>query len=307
MFDKKDVDHEFDIDRTLYRFYNEDAVKHAKLELWKHYKDNLPKWEDRKNTTKTCKEKEIKDILQGVKAIDEAFSGEDELPVIFAAVRFCNVPSDRFTAESDVRDRLRTLEIQMAQLMNSKTNYAQVVKSNTTTVTSTRQKKKDNHQCNQPATNGQNSLTNDDAHAAHEAPIVTLLNHDELGDNPDNDGQHWQTVKNNGGRGRRRHSDTVYGNTADDVIKMGKKKQELFVFRVDKNVTDEQFRDYISRKDNIDCVKVKRLSHEDAASNSYHVIIHTMDTKVVMSPEFWPEGVGCRRYIRRQNQDFTSV
>ena len=90
---------------------------------------------------------------------------------------------------------------------------------------------------------------------------------------------------------------------------MGKKKKELFVFRVDKNVTDEQFSDYISRKDNNDCVKVKRLSHEDAASNSYHVIykIYTMDTKVVMSPEFWAEGVGCRRYIRRQNQDFTSV
>ena len=104
------------------------------------------------------------------------------MPVIFAAVRFCNVPSDKFTAESDVRDRLRTLEIQMAQLMNSKTNYAQVVKSNTTTVTSTRQKKKDNHQNNQPATNGQNSLTNDDAHVAHEAPIVTLQNHDNMGD-----------------------------------------------------------------------------------------------------------------------------
>ena len=74
VFNKKDVDHEFDRDRTLYRFYNEDAVKHAKLELWKHYKDNMPKWEDRKNRTKTCKEKEIKDILQGVKAIDEAFS-----------------------------------------------------------------------------------------------------------------------------------------------------------------------------------------------------------------------------------------
>ena len=69
----------------------------------------------------------------------------------------------------------------------------------------------------------------------------------------------------------------------------------------------ERFSDYIYRKDNIDFVKEKRLSHEDAASNSYHVIIHTMDTKVVMSPEFWPEGVGCRRYIRRQNQDFKFV
>ena len=76
----------------------------------------------------------------------------------------------------------------------------------------------------------------------------------------DIDGQQWQTVKNNGRRGRRRNTDIVYGRTADDVIKMGKKKQELFVFRVDKNVTDEQFNDYISRKDNIDCVKVKRLS-----------------------------------------------
>ena len=76
----------------------------------------------------------------------------------------------------------------------------------------------------------------------HEAPIVTLLNHDKMGDI---DGQQWQTVKINGGRGRRWHTDTVYGSTADDVIKMGKRKQEIFVFRVYKNATAEQFSDYI--------------------------------------------------------------
>ena len=92
--------------------------------------------------------------------------------------------------------------------------------------TSTRQKKKDNQQNNQLATNGQHSSTNDDAHAAHEAPTVTLLNHDELGDI---DGQQWQTMKNNGSRGRRRHTDTVYGSTADDVIKMGEKKRTICV------------------------------------------------------------------------------
>ena len=97
------------------------------------------------------------------------------------------MPSDQFTSESDVRHHLRTLEIQMAQLMNSNTNNDQIVKSNTTSVTSTRQKE---HHNNQPATNGQSSSTSDDdAHAAHETPIV--------GEMGGIDEQEWRTVNCN--------------------------------------------------------------------------------------------------------------
>ncbi len=110
VFDKRDSDHEHDIDRIVYKFYNGDAVKNAKKVLWEHYTCKLPKWEERKNTQKNAKEKNIGDILSGVKIIDQEYSADDDLPIVFAAVKFCNIPSERFIADCDVRERLGLVE-----------------------------------------------------------------------------------------------------------------------------------------------------------------------------------------------------
>ena len=96
-------------------------MKDAKKDLWQHYAAKLSKWEDRYNTAKSVKEKEIRDILSAVKVIDEVYSGE-ELPVTFAAVKFCNIPSDKYVAERDVNDRLKVLELQVSELVQSQAN-----------------------------------------------------------------------------------------------------------------------------------------------------------------------------------------
>ena len=65
------------------------------------------------------------------------------------------------------------------------------------------------------------------------------------------------------------------------------------------NVTEDQVKDYINNKD-VTVVSIKLMTAAEAPSNSYHVVIHCMDVRPIMRPEFWPTGVGCRRFRKKQ-------
>ena len=98
----------------------------------------------------------------------------------------------------------------------------------------------------------------------------------------------------------RRHKQTaVYGNANDDTFTAGLQKHELFVFQVNKNVTEDQVKEYINKND-VTVVSIKLMTAAEALSNSYYVVIHCMDVRPIMKPEFWPTGVGCRRFRKKQ-------
>ena len=72
------------------------------------------------------------------------------------------------------------------------------------------------------------------------------------------------------------------------------KKHDLFVLQVNKTVTDDQVKDYINKDDGV------TVNSAEAPSNSYHVVVHCMDVRPILQLEFWPTGVGCRRFRKKQ-------
>ena len=55
-------------------------------------------------------------------------------------------------------------------------------------------------------------------------------------------------------------------------------------------------------------INVELKSGTDAPSNSYHVEVHCLDVRTILTPGFWPVGVGSRKYfnkrtVNRRTQD----
>ncbi len=129
--------------------------------------------------------------------------------------------------------------------------------------------------------------------------METVIRRDE---HTDDDG--YDEVVNRRERQRQRQRQrqrAVFGTGNDDVIKAGLKQRDLFVFRVDKERTKEQLQTYMEQKD-VNVVSVEFVSVPEAASNSYHVVVHCKVVSELMEAEFWPAGVGCREYRRRWEQ-----
>ena len=47
-------------------------------------------------------------------------------------------------------------------------------------------------------------------------------------------------------------------------------------------------------------INVERKSGSDAPSNSYHVEVHCLDVRTILTPGFWPVGVGSRKYFKKR-------
>ena len=92
--------------------------------------DALPRWEDRHQTrtTKSVKDKELTDLLDGVKAVDQMYCDTPELPTRFVAVNLLDVPSCKPNGsnDDDLTHRVRSLEKQMNEVLSMKLNYANV-------------------------------------------------------------------------------------------------------------------------------------------------------------------------------------
>ena len=92
--------------------------------------DALPRWEDRHQTrtTKSVKDKELTDLLDGVKAVDQMYCDTPELPTRFVAVNMLDVPSCKPNGsnDDDLTHRVRSLEKQMNEVLSMKLSYANV-------------------------------------------------------------------------------------------------------------------------------------------------------------------------------------
>ena len=61
--------------------------------------------------------------------------------------------------------------------------------------------------------------------------------------------------------------------------------------------TDDMLKQFIASKD-VTVTDLECVSHENAFNKSYKVNIYYDDFEKVMSPDFWPNGVGCRQYVK---------
>ena len=81
VFHATQVDHTAKLQRTVLDFYDEPSISTAKLLLWEHNHVNLdPSYNtDRNNRGRSKKEKEVDDILDGLKDIEKVFSRNEDL------------------------------------------------------------------------------------------------------------------------------------------------------------------------------------------------------------------------------------
>ena len=98
---------------------------------------------------------------------------------------------------------------------------------------------------------------------------------------------------------RRGHERVVFGNGSDDVITSSLQKYELLVFQVNKSTTDEEVKSFLERK-KVHVLNIKRVSAEELASNSYHVIVDSRDMRTIINSDCCPSGVGCRKFHKRR-------
>ena len=211
-----------------------------------------------------------------------------------------------------VRSRLSLLENQMAEVLTSKLSYAA-----TAVVGGAPAAERGHKTRNRPMVPGQpiHRVDHDDripelfsqqTDANRVKTVIPPVDGSEVNANGDvEDGVQTDGVQTVGGANfttvtnRRRKQTAVYGNANDDTFTAGLQKHELFVFQVNKNVTEDQVKDYINNKD-VTVVSIKLMTAAEAPSNSYHVVIHYMDARPIMKPEFWLTGVGCRRFRKKQ-------
>ena len=80
-----------DIRDVIYRFYGEEDVSIAKNVIYKYYEEVIGPRPARQNRgVKTLKEKEVEDIMDAMKKIDESGNGRR---VKFVALNLTNLPS----------------------------------------------------------------------------------------------------------------------------------------------------------------------------------------------------------------------
>ena len=92
----------------------------------------------------------------------------------------------------------------------------------------------------------------------------------------------------------------VYGTSeTQNGLKGAPHNKDIFVFRLDKNTSETQVKDYMYSK-NIESVsKIECISHQELKFKSFRVTVLNKDLNIIMDPSFWPQNVGCRLFIRR--------
>ena len=114
------------IQNTLLTFYCDDDISEAKTMLHHHYEDVIGLRPSRQNRgTKSIKEKDVTDILDAIKKLDESNTARN---VKFVALNLSNLPPIMTTATDSDNDnvciRLSLLEAQMLKFISTKSTSA---------------------------------------------------------------------------------------------------------------------------------------------------------------------------------------
>ena len=114
-----------DIRRTLLDFYEDSAISSAKSTLWDGYQIHLDATFNtkRNNRERSKKEKEVEEILSGIRDIEKVFSRNEDLPVLFAATNLENLPLISCAGASEpstLSQRVALLELQMIEVLKDR-------------------------------------------------------------------------------------------------------------------------------------------------------------------------------------------
>jgi hypothetical protein len=116
----------------------------------------------------------------------------------------------------------------------------------------------------------------------------------------EDDGFEYSAEQRRGMLRQKRHKDAIIGKKTDCLIKSGLKHTDMFIFRVHYDVDDDQLKQYLI-DENVSVIKFSKVSHDDSLMKSYRVTIKYDDLGKVMNANFWPDGIGCRRFYGKRN------
>ena len=77
--------------------------------------------------------------------------------------------------------------------------------------------------------------------------------------------------------------------------------REFLIFRVDKEHTADDIKVFIQEQE-VTVIDISCVSHADSYTLSYHVVAQAKNVDNMSMPDFWPEGICCRRFYRKRNE-----
>ena len=281
------------METIICNFYGEEDVSEAKTLIHQYYETVIGPRPGRQNRgTKTLKEKEVSDILDAMKKLDE--SGPQR-PVIFVAINLINLPpvspkhQISTTIPMNLAHNVSNLETQVSELMAGQQQLMEMMK--TVHVVSDKQAL---HKEDSPQTTGQRKTlappseveqvkqTFASTVAAPTAPMDISRDQKRT--------HEWVKVQRNHDKNRR---NAKFGSRNSDHLdfKANPRRHEFVVFNAPNGCTLDKVKSYIMEND-VDVLDIKRLSKEEWNSQSFYISILFKDEPKVCEPDFWPQNIG---------------
>ena len=91
----------------------------------------------------------------------------------------------------------------------------------------------------------------------------------------------------------------IYGTATHGTLRGAQRTVDLFVFRLEKDTETKDVEDYL-REHGLDYVNLRCVSNEESRFKSYKLTTDHKDSEQVLDASFWPNGVGCRKFISRR-------
>ena len=308
-----------EVKNALLEFYGEGAISEAKQLLWDQYQDDLPAIERRTNRgSRSIKEKEIDDILKAITDLHAKYASS-AMPVAFVALDMRRLPaySPGQLNPFFLLDRVMALERQVVKLSEA---VASPVYHDTTSLSFAEACKGTHgpqshlrllHSDKRDATssmpaNGSARGSRRKASTVLSASAQQLSSdrHDrndtDATNPPDSEDDGFTLVKKPTRRAQRPKA--VIGKKQGNCdVKAGLRLAEFFVFRVHQDVSIDQLKKYVSENSALAVVEAESKSRENAASHCYKLVVEGFeDPFLLMREDFWPEGVGCRKFYKRK-------
>ena len=102
--------------------------------------------------------------------------------------------------------------------------------------------------------------------------------------------------------GRKRRNTLNYGNRAStSSFRAAPRVSKIFVCRVDQNVSDNDVKSWVTDS-HIDVINFERKSKDEAMYKSFCVTVNFADEDKLLADDFWPDGVGYKKFFTRHGQ-----
>ena len=77
---------------------------------------------------------------------------------------------------------------------------------------------------------------------------------------------------------------------------------ELFVFNVDCSTDENCIKEFL-KEEQVKVIEMECVSHKEAWTKSFRVLVTADDPVCTLDCDFWPLGIGCRRFFKKRQRN----